>query len=277
MTLLKVLGFSLALALVFTLVANTLPQVEGEAPAEPEVQMGELTMDTFIALGEELFSGKGTCTLCHNDLGRAPDILAMNMVETAQSRLDDPRYQGDANNFESYLRESMTRPSVYVVKGYGKKGTNDTESPMPDVSKPPIELSDIQMDAIVAFMQAKDGAPVTVTLPSSPTPNGDERLAADEPSTAVVAASANSAEEALAKHACPACHTILDSQSPVGPSLVDVGVRLAPAVIRQSIVDPNAVIAEGFAPNMMPADLADRMTARELEMIVEYLSNQKGG
>ena len=56
-----------------------------------------------------------------------------------------------------------------------------------------------------------------------------------------------------------------------------MGARLTREEIRQSIVDPNAVIAQGFAPNMMPPDLADRMTARELEMIVEFLSRQKGG
>ncbi|MCK5921474.1 MAG: hypothetical protein KAG66_11075, partial [Methylococcales bacterium] len=77
-TLAKVLGFSFALTLVFTLVANMLPQVEGEAPVDEEIDLGELTMDSFIATGESLFSGKGTCTLCHNDLGRAPDILALN-------------------------------------------------------------------------------------------------------------------------------------------------------------------------------------------------------
>ena len=45
--LVKVLGFSLALILVFTLVANTLPQVEGEAPVETEVDLGALTMESL--------------------------------------------------------------------------------------------------------------------------------------------------------------------------------------------------------------------------------------
>ena len=89
--LLRVIGFSLALALVFTLVANTLPQVEGEAPVDQEVDVGSLTMDGFVALGKSLFGGKGTCTLCHNALGRSPDILAVNMVEIATGRLAEER------------------------------------------------------------------------------------------------------------------------------------------------------------------------------------------
>ena len=273
MILLKVLGFSLALALLFTLVANTLPQVEGEAPVEKEIEIGALTMESFVALGEELFEGKGTCTLCHNNLGRAPDILVLNMVETSQARLDDARYQGAATDVESYLRESMIQPSAYVVKGYGKKGTNDAESPMPDATKPPIQLSDVQVDAIIAFLQAKGGANVTVALPSeSPQPTTADADSADK--TPAPAAPASSAEQAMVKYACTACHKVLDSQSPVGPNLTDVGTRLTAVEIRESIVAPNAVIAEGFAANMMPADFADRMTVRELEMLVTFLVEQ---
>jgi hypothetical protein len=77
--LLKVVLFSISLTLVFTLVTNLLPQVEGEAPVEQEIDLGALTMDSFVALGESTFSGKGTCTLCHNNMGRAPDILQLNM------------------------------------------------------------------------------------------------------------------------------------------------------------------------------------------------------
>ena len=77
-TLFKVLSFSLGLTLFFTGVANLLPQVEGEAPVEVEVDLGALTMETYIEMGEKVFSGKGTCTLCHNDLGRAPNLLKIN-------------------------------------------------------------------------------------------------------------------------------------------------------------------------------------------------------
>lgn len=85
----KVLIFSLGLALAFTFVANTLPQVEGEAPVDEEIDVGALTEDSFVALGESVFKGKGTCTLCHNNLGRAPDLLAMNVVGAASERLAD--------------------------------------------------------------------------------------------------------------------------------------------------------------------------------------------
>ncbi len=267
--LLKVLGFSLALILVFTLVANMLPQVEGEAPVEKEVDLGALTMDSFVALGESTFSGKGTCTLCHNNMGRAPDILALKMVEVSESRLQDESYQGKSTDAESYLRESMIDPGIYVVRGFGKKGSNDTISPMPAVNKAPIQLTDVEIDAVIAYMQAKDGNEVTVPLPTE-APVMEVALAGSLPAPAATA------EEALGRYACAACHTILGTESPVGPSLTDVGKRLDINEIRQSIIDPNAVAAEGFAIGIMPADFADRMMVRELEMMVQFLANQKG-
>lgn len=267
----KVLGFSLALAFVFTAVANLLPQIEGEAPSQAAAPTGALTMESFTALGEEVFKGKGTCTLCHNNMGRAPDLLALNVAQTAAGRLKDPRYKGHATNAESYLRESMLEPSAFVVKGYGQKGSDDAQSPMPQMDKAPIQLSSLEINAVIAFLQAKDGSEVTVPLPAA-----DAQPTAGTPAAAGAkpAAPAKTAQEAIAKFGCAACHTVLGTQSPVGPNLTKVGSRLKPELIRQSITDPGAVIAAGFPP-IMPPDFAERMTARELELIVQFLANQK--
>lgn len=275
-TLLKVMLFSLSLTLVFTLVANLLPQVEGEAPIEQEIDISALTADSFVALGETIFNGKGTCTLCHNDMGRAPNILQLNMVETSTQRLEGQRYQGSAGTVEDYLRESMLSPGAYVVKGYGKKGSNDSESPMPIVNKAPILLSDIEIDAVIAFMQAKDGNKVTVALPEElPETNEEPETTAAAPPAP--ADTAEAAEAALAKYICTACHSVAGSVSPVGPDLNTVGDRLDKAQISQSIIEPNAVVAEGFFPGVMPADFAQKMTVSELMMLVDFLANQKAG
>ncbi len=272
--LLKVLAFSLVLALLFTLVANILPQIEGEASVQEDIELGSLTLDSFVALGESIFKGKGTCTLCHRNQGRAPDLLAMNMVEVAAERLADSRYQGPAQDTEAYLRESMLTPSVYVVKGFGKKGSNDTESPMPIVDKPPLQLSTVEVDAVLAFLQAKDGNDVTVALPEADVAAAvtDTQAAGAPPAAAAPAATA---EEAVAKYACTACHTILGTESPVGPSLEKVGARLDATALRESIVNPGAVVAEGFPPGVMPTDFATRMTVSELVLLVEFLGQQK--
>ncbi|MCP3686806.1 MAG: cytochrome c [Gammaproteobacteria bacterium] len=272
----SVLLFSLCLTLMFTLVANLLPQIEGEAPVDKEIDLGTMTMDGFVTLGENIFSGKGTCTLCHNSMGRAPDILQLDMVATSQSRLEDDRYQGSASNAVDYLRESMVEPGLYVVKGFGKKGSSDTESPMPAVNKAPILLSDVEVDAVIAFMQAKDGNEVTVALPADNAMPEKAEVApvAAAPATPVAA---DNAEAALVKYACTACHSVAGSSSPVGPDLNQVGDRLDHEQIRQSILEPNAVVAEGFFPGMMPANFAIKMTVSELQMIIDFLVEQKAG
>jgi mono/diheme cytochrome c family protein len=266
-TLLKTLSFSIGLILVFTLVANLLPQVEGEAPVEMEVDLGALTMESFVAMGEEIFKGKGTCTLCHNNMGRAPDLLVMNVVAVAKAHMQDQNYKGKATNDAEYLQESMLDPGVYVVKGFGKKGSNDTESPMPAVDKAPIQLSAVEIDAVIAFLQAKDGNDISVALP--------QVTAKDEskPETSPQAVAAANPEAALNKYSCTACHAVLNSQAPVGPDLNTVGSRLDREQIRQSILEPNAVIAKGYSP-MMPTDYADKMSAGELEMIVTFLAQK---
>lgn len=260
------LGFSLAMILAFASVTYVLPQSRGDAPPEEEVAVGALTPEGFVAMGDRLFNGKGTCTLCHNKLGRAPDLLTYDVVKTSLERTAEPRYQGKAKDAEAYLRESLLQPSAYVVAGFGKKGTNDSESPMPAVDQPPIQLSEVEVNAIIAYLQKKDGHPVTVPLPK----DAPAAATKDEPAKPAVA---QTAEEALAKFGCVACHAILQSQSTIGPNLKDVGKRLKVEQIRLAIVDPKAEVAKGFAP-IMPD--FPTMAVSELELIVRFLAAQKG-
>jgi cytochrome c551/c552 len=263
----KVVAFMITLVLFFTAIANLLPQVEGQAPEDVKVELGSLTMETYITMGETLFKGKGTCTLCHNNLGRAPDILLMDMEATAAERLKDPEYKGEAKDSEAYFLESMLDPSKYVVAGYGKPGE---PSPMPTIDKAPIGLSQIETGAIIAFLQAKDGGQPTVELPTDASAVEEKETHAAEPPKP-----AGSAEEVLGKYGCTACHAVLDSPSTLGPALNTVGARSSREEIRQSIINPSAVIAEGFPP-IMPADFADKMRVKELELVVEFLAEQKG-
>lgn len=270
--LLKILGFSIALTLVFTGVANLLPQIEGEAPVDKEIDLGALTPESFAALGENLFMGKGTCTLCHKPapLGRAPDIQGENMVGLAEVALKDERYKGDAKTPEEYIRESLIDPSKFVVKTWGTPGSNDSISPMPKVDAAPIELSAVEVDAIIAYLQHKDGNDITVELPKE-APAPVEKSA--ETGGGGLAAPAKTAEVAIKKYGCQSCHSMLGTKATIGPSLEDVASRLSRDEIGQSILEPSAVITEGFT-DMMPRDFGDQMTVKELSMIVDLLSGK---
>jgi len=275
MTLLRVLLFSTAVLLTYTLFANILPQVQSNPPEEEvPIIAGEMDQDAQIAWGEKLFDGKGTCTLCHNNLGRAPDLLVMDLNTAFAERLVDTRYDGEAKGEEGakaveiYLRESLDDPSAFVVAGFGKKGTNDTVSPMPVVGGPPISLSDIESDALIAFLQDKGGYDVTVPLPAP----GEDTAATDEEDSEEDEGPAESVEAALEKFSCAACHNLGGSGADVGPKLAGIGQRLSTDEIQQAILDPNAVVSEGFEPDTMPADYGEQMRVSELQMIVDYLS-----
>lgn len=274
MTFLRVATFSLLVVLAYTLFANILPQMESEPPDEEAVETATLDVEGLIAWGERLFEGKGTCTLCHNAMGRAPDLLAMDLGAVLPERLADPRYRGEAKSLagaaaiESYLRESMVEPSAFVVAGFGKKGTDDAVSPMPSANGPPISLSAAEIDAVIAFLQRRAGAEVTVPLPTAQKPTEAAAVEGERP--------AGTAEAAIEKLGCATCHDLEGSGADIGPELAGVGLRLDREGLRRAILDPNAEIAQGFEPDIMPQDYAQQMRVSELELVVDYLLNLSG-
>lgn len=273
MTFLRVMGFSLLLLGFYALFAHSLPQVEPDL-SEPEVVSTEgLDMEGMIALGEGVFSGKGTCTLCHNGMGRAPDTLEMDLAVTFPERLNDPTYSGVAAGKEgsdavgAYLRESMLEPSAFVVSGFGKKGTNDTESPMPVVVNAPIELSVVQVNAVIAFLQDRAGMTPTVPLPSAEDTPVEEAASAE----GMVEAPVTNVQDALDNFACAACHDLNESGADLGPPLGGIADRMSRAELMGAILDPNAEIAEGYDEGLMPDTFAEDMHSSELLLIVDYL------
>ncbi len=246
-----------------------IPQIEPAPPPQDEdIDLGSMTMDQFIVLGERIFNGKGTCTLCHNSLGRAPMLNVAAGV--AVERLADERYQGEAGNAKEYIIESMIKPSAFVVAGFGKKGTDDAESPMPDVSKGSIGLSDAEIKAVVAYLQESGGAEVTVEIPTDmetaeedDEEEGEQRAAIAEP------------QALIAQFACDACHSIAGEGGDVGPDLSKIGAVRDRDYLRRAILDPNAEIAEGFEPDMMPPGMGEELYAAEVETLVNFLSGLK--
>ncbi|MFQ5972798.1 MAG: c-type cytochrome [Alphaproteobacteria bacterium] len=274
MTFLRVAGFSLLIVLGYTLFTNIVPQIQSDPPKEEEVEVGALDRAGQIAWGERLFAGKGTCTLCHNKMGRAPDLLAMVLRKTFAARLADPRYDGKAKGLEgaaaigAYLSESLLEPSAFVVAGYGKKGTSDTVSPMPNVGAAPIALSQPEITALIAFLEDRAGSEITVPLPA-----GAATAASREEETGEEGPAAT-ARAAIEKFGCAACHDLFGSGADAGPKLAGIGMRLDREALRRAILDPNAEIAKGYKPDTMPTDFGKQMRASELELVIDYLMNQ---
>jgi mono/diheme cytochrome c family protein len=77
---------------------------------------------------------------------------------------------------------------------------------------------------------------------------------------------------------CGSCHRLADAATSgtSGPDLDETLNGRSKGFIRESIVDPAAVAAEGFSSDVMPADFGRRLSNRELDALVEYLADTAG-
>jgi cytochrome c oxidase subunit 2 len=79
---------------------------------------------------------------------------------------------------------------------------------------------------------------------------------------------------------CAGCHTLAKAgaKGTVGPPLDDLTAAAkaagesTSAFVRQSIVDPNKVIAKGFPPNVMPKTFGSTLSKKDLDALVAYIS-----
>jgi cytochrome c2 len=275
---LNVALFSLEATIAYSLVGNMVPQIESRPQAQLQLS-ADATPEQLVKAGEQIFYGKGTCALCHSvepsEAARCPILGAGSLGPAigarADERLKETSYTGKAKDGTEYLIESLTHPQDYLVQGFPPI--------MPVINKPPIGLNNDEIAAVVAFLQSIQGGKVTVAskLVAAFTGTEGPSQPGSEAAQPVVATATNRPpEQLIAELACIACHKFDEPGPLVGPSLWDIGSRKDEGYIRQSILDPNAVTAEGFPPMLMPPDLGQKMTGLEFEHLVQWLSEHKG-
>jgi mono/diheme cytochrome c family protein len=78
---------------------------------------------------------------------------------------------------------------------------------------------------------------------------------------------------------CASCHTLQEAgaSGTVGPNLDDVLKGKDAAFIHQSIVDPDAVIASGFQPGIMPKTYPQQLDEQQLADLVAFLEQAVNG
>ena len=85
----------------------------------------------------------------------------------------------------------------------------------------------------------------------------------------------NSGETVFATAGCGGCHTFAPAgtDAQVGPSLDAVDPDAAPLedYLRTSIEDPNAVLAGGYQPDVMPNTFGKSLSEEQLDALVQYL------
>jgi mono/diheme cytochrome c family protein len=87
--------------------------------------------------------------------------------------------------------------------------------------------------------------------------------------------------QVFANNGCGGCHTLAEANAGgvTGPNLDEVLAGQSPGSIEKSIIDPNAEIAPGYPPNVMPGEYETLLDPQELKDLVSYLAEvtAKGG
>jgi cytochrome c2 len=238
--------------------ASLIPQVESPAPEVLEIS-GALSGTELADVGKTLFeSEENSCLACHA-IGR-PGLRAPDLAGVGARAAE--RVPG--MTAEAYIRQSIEDPCAYVVETY------DCIMPQTLLQT----LGPVKVKALIAFLQSLGGE-ITVSL------SAEEAAGADAPAGPVGLAG-TTAEEIINSAGCIACHTIeaIGAAGVVGPNLSQVGARLTPDEIRESILTPNAVIAEDCPATpcpegVMPQDFGNKLSAMQLETVVTFLSELK--
>jgi mono/diheme cytochrome c family protein len=334
--LLKIGGFMFLVAAALSGYGNWLPQVEGGfPPKEEKLDFSAMTPQQLADEGEKIIFGgigqsqvqgaigKGQCPLCHGfQKGflseRAPNLFGI--PDRAKERLDDPRYHkgepakrdtvekeacsgcGTATTVQEYIAESHACPNCYVAAGFGVKGTNDKESPMPKIHKPPISLPLPELAAVDTWLYVREGKepPSFEEIIKSYEkfiPEGDRPKPQAEAATGptqLLADGTEPVDQIFAKAQCVVCHTIPGipgATGTQGPKLEEGTnapnrihdpaykgtAKSTQEYIMESVVSPSTYVVKGFPDNLMPKIFGQKLSAGALKKIVDYLSQVKAG
>jgi cytochrome c oxidase subunit 2 len=84
---------------------------------------------------------------------------------------------------------------------------------------------------------------------------------------------ASVAGKALFTAQCGTCHALADAETTaeVGPSLDNVLPGQDADQVRNSILEPDAEISEGYQPGVMPDNFGETLTEEQIDGLVEYL------
>jgi mono/diheme cytochrome c family protein len=113
--------------------------------------------------------------------------------------------------------------------------------------------------------------PVEQTTPDQPAPPSETR---EPKAPAAPQGNAAGGREVFTAAGCGGCHAFepAGSEGQVGPDLDEALEGDDPEFVRESIVEPNAEIAEGYQPGVMPQDYEQRLSDKQLNDLVAFLT-----
>jgi mono/diheme cytochrome c family protein len=277
----KLILIVVGLSIFFTYIGVTfLPQSESLPPKVIEIRAG-ISGEELLEIGEDILFGKGQCMVCHPfkpEAGmRAPSIatIGRDLIEHAREKGITP---------QEYVFQALVDPGSYVPEGYAPI--------MPPSQK---LLAEGELIAVTAFLQSKGGS-VTASYPDSlPILRRFLATAGKEKETPSAIAKGEiregiSQEELIMagktlffdKGACIECHLEKPEEGMDSPPLLGLGSKVekhareretAPeAFLFESMVNPEAYVAEGFDSIMPPSQ--DFLSESELVAVGAFVQSQ---
>lgn len=245
----KTLLFVAGVLLFFAYIANSIPSRPSLPPEEGAIDFSEVeTKEDLVTIGQKIFFGKGQCALCHS----------IGPSETARC----PNLEGvGAKLSREFIYESLTQPSKFIYKQYEFSPAKPFAARMPQINKPPIDLSDNELLAVIAFIQNTGGSEYVTVDPSELV----------QPASQVLAAigDAGQGQTVYRKMGCAECHGF--GQGMAGgeaPDLFSMDLKKDPLHLL-------ATLQKGSTPGHQGVN--ERLTVKSLNDLMAYLSQPKAG
>jgi hypothetical protein len=173
---------------------------------------------------------------------------------------------------------------------------------MPVIVKPPISLSRVEVNAVIAYLQSKDTpgefASVTVPLPQDDAGNTGGAVAeepAEDEDRPVFVTGTEDIQAMINTLGCPLCHTIpgvegaMGMLGPVLHEKTNAPMRIKDPnykgkatntrdYVRESILNPSAYVVfneeagEAYPDGLMPTTFAQMLSVDALDKLVDFIS-----
>ncbi len=215
----------------------SLPKVEFDASVEISWRSGE-----------EIFWGKGRCSVCHRIGIKGYALRGPNLGESKDGpimpiRARERASQSGLAGSTEYLIQTIAEPGAFVVPGYNNE--------MPEVFRAPIALTPSEIKTVILYLESLNGDTTfkEIRLPSkllaSYQPGKQFQINGD------VAEGRDLFFDLEGPAACAACHAGRNSEqkaegSTIGPDLTAIAGFRTPEHILQKIINPDSNIVSGY-------------------------------
>ena len=215
----------------------SLPKVEFDASVEISWRSGE-----------EIFWGKGRCSVCHRIGIKGYALRGPNLGESKDGpimpiRARERASQSGLAGSTEYLIQTIAEPGAFVVPGYNNE--------MPEVFRAPISLTPSEIKAVILYLESLYGDTTfkEIRLPS-------RLLASYQPGRQFqINGDADEGRDLFfdleGPAACAACHAGRNSEqkaegSTIGPDLTAIAGFRTPEHILKKIINPDSNIVSGY-------------------------------